>query len=555
MSAPSIARLHISPSQRALAAIALLLLVALGISTVRASNETVKASTVLSDIETPAATIIFTQRETLVYATRLAQWSNGGTTRRSVQIARNLLAQRLSVIDSSGKSMGERANAQYWQALKAADAIVAAEPAGTLPESSHTRVNALISPVIDQILATARELVVSYQKSVDAQMREDAQSAAVLNRLNLTLFYLFIAVGGVFLFWSGRTNFRSLRRARREIEQERNKLEETIAELEDLNVAKSQFISTVNHELRTPLTSIIGYVEVIREDSLIKNAPHIDNYLEVVDRNAQILSGLVESALALSKVDSSQRAIDFKRINLEEVIDHTLFVLRPASEKKSITIAIERIEGIDYSVAGDAGLLNQVLLNLVANAIKFSPEGSTITLTLKLDGDISLSVRDHGIGIPADELGSLFTRFFRAKNAVDGHFQGSGLGLAIASQVLELHGGTIEVDSQLGLGSTFTITLPAYPSAEAELIASRRVDVLQRSLARLQAANQTNLKALTHEIGGAIGFYGFTDLAPRILDFSRALPVQDSYSNELASQVYQEILRDCASELQRVQKL
>jgi hypothetical protein len=130
---------------------------------------------VLSDIETPAASIIFTQRETLVYATRLAQWSTGGTSRREVQIARSLLAQRLAVIDSSGKSMGSRANSQYWKALRESDAIIAAAPMGLLPENLHRKVNAEISPVIDSIVAEARDLVVSYQRSVDKDLAENAR--------------------------------------------------------------------------------------------------------------------------------------------------------------------------------------------------------------------------------------------------------------------------------------------------------------------------------------------------------------------------------------------
>lgn len=527
MDVKPLTRYRISRGQKSLAIIAVLILIALGISTVRASNEAIKASDILSDIETPAASIIFTQRETLVYATRLAQWSNGGTTRRNVQISRNLLAQRLSVIDSSGKSMGERAGDEYWSALKEADAIIVKSPPGVLPERFHTPVSAEMTPVIDRILASSRELIVSYQKSVDAQMLKNSQRAATLNRLNLTLFYLFIFVGALLLILTARSNFKMLRKIRKDITTERTALESTISELEDLNVSKNQFIATVNHELRTPLTSIIGYVDIIRNESVVKDAPHIDNYLEVVDRNAQILLTLVESALSLSKVDSADGVIPFTEVPIAEIVERAIFVMRPASEKAHIAVTVSDNLAEGECVMGDAGLLNQVLLNLLANAIKFSKEGSEIQIELERSQGaaspemVEIHVRDSGIGIPADDIPHLFTRFYRAKNAISEHFQGSGLGLAIASQVLELHGGSLMVESQLGVGSTFTMSIPAYPSSIDSLIKDRRRDVLHRALIRLESAKSEELKELAHEIGGAIGFYGYEELGAEILAFSR----------------------------------
>lgn len=546
-------RYHISRGQKFLAFIAVLILIALGISTVRASNEAIKASDLLSDIETPAASIIFTQRETLVYATRLAQWSNGGTTRRNVQISRNLLAQRLSVVDSSGKSMGERAGDEYWSALKEADAIIVKSPSGVLPERYHTPVSAEMTPVIDRILASSRELIVSYQKSVDAQMLKNSERAATLNQVNLTLFYLLILVGALLLILTSRSNFRMLRKIRREITSERAALEKTISELEDLNLSKNQFIATVNHELRTPLTSIIGYVDIIRDESLIKESPQIDNYLEVVDRNAQILLTLVESALSLSKVDSVDGQIPFAEVPIAEIVERAIFVMRPASEKARITVTVTNNLAQGECVMGDAGLLNQVLLNLLANAIKFSSEGSEIQIELvRAQGTAStemveIRVRDTGIGIPADDIPQLFTRFYRAKNAISGHFQGSGLGLAIASQVLELHGGSLIVESQLGEGSTFTMSIPAYPSSIDSLIKDRRRGVLQRALTRLESAKTEDVRDLAHEIGGAIGFYGYEELGAKILTFSRKLASEDNSDfdaiafGELLSQLRNEI--------------
>ena len=207
----SLVKFQVTRIQYLLAIIALIAIIATGLLSIFEYNGADERSKVLSNIETPAASIIFTQRETLVYSTRLALWSNGGSTRRTVQVARNLLAQRLAVIDSSGQSMGSRANKAYWSALKASDAIVSAAPMGILPESMHEQINVQLVPVIEAIVAQARQLVVSYQRSVDQEMLDIAKGIARRDALNLLLFYIFIVTGGLFLLLNVRTNFKNYR--------------------------------------------------------------------------------------------------------------------------------------------------------------------------------------------------------------------------------------------------------------------------------------------------------------------------------------------------------
>ena len=190
----SISRFHITNFQYLLFAIACVSILALGFSSFTQSNSAIKEAKILSDVETPAASIIFTQRETLVYATRLAQWSNGGTSRRNVQIARNILAQRLAVIDTSGRSMGERAQAAYWRALRESDEIIAASPMGILPESKHMEINQKISPIIDEILAQSRALIVSYQRTVDRELTLNAKAAAERDRRKLLFFLIYLLI-------------------------------------------------------------------------------------------------------------------------------------------------------------------------------------------------------------------------------------------------------------------------------------------------------------------------------------------------------------------------
>jgi signal transduction histidine kinase len=516
--------------------LALVALIGVGVTTLAESRSSVSRAKVLSDIETPAASIIFTQRETLVYATRLAQWSSGGTSRREVQIARSLLAQRLAVIDSSGKSMGSRANAQYWKALRDSDAIIAAAPMGLLPENLQKAVNAEISPVIDSIVAEARNLVVSYQRSVDNDMAENARKSAQNNQRIVLFFYFFLFFGGVFLTSNALTNFKSYRRARRTLEAEQLRLEETIAalretqgvvtKLQELDQVKDSFISTVNHELRTPLTSIIGYIELMRSKNNL-GSEDTEKYLDVLNRNAQILLDLVESMLTLSKIDSPQIGKSDSRIDIGAVLDNAVFVLQPVLLAKKIEIVLKKDKNESFSVRGDEGQLSQVLLNIIANAVKFSHEDSKVEIVLSGSAKngrpyISIAVEDHGIGIPEEDQQQLFTRFFRAKNAVSAQFPGTGLGLSIANILVENHGGSIALSSTVGKGSTFTITLPRFPDEDELLISSRRAEVLERSIKRLKEAHNEEIKAISHEIGGAIGFYGFESEGVQLLEISRA---------------------------------
>jgi signal transduction histidine kinase len=464
----SATRLKVSKGQYVLAAAAAVALLALGISSVIESRDAGNRTQLLSNAESPAASIIFTQRETLVYSTRLALWSNGGTTRRDVQIARALLAQRLAVVDTSGKSMGSRANAAYWRALKRADEIVAAAPMGILPEKFHPEINTELHPVIDAIVEEARNLVVSYQKSVDQEMRVANAEIARRDSLNLGLLYLFIICGGLFLFFNTRMNYRNYREIRGQIETEQLELERLrgqLIELQDLDTAKNALISNVNHELRTPLTSIMGYIELMQRDNPDAHSEEHKNHLAVVQRNSEILLRLVESLLSLSKFDSASGKLPNEPVSVREIIEDALFTLRPSTEKMGIEIST--LLDSELFVRGDRAQLNQVLINLLANAIKFSPSKSLIDVKVHRLNDVAeISICDPGIGISKEDLPHVFQRFYRGKNSHSVNFEGTGLGLAIVDQVIRHHGGKIQVISELNNGSTFTLALPLFNNGE-----------------------------------------------------------------------------------------
>lgn len=533
----SVAKFRISKLEYFLGVIAAVALVGMGVSSILQSQATVEQSKVLSSVESPAASIIFTQRETLAYAIRLAQWGNGGTPRRTVQIARSILAQRLQVVDTSGRSMGSRANQEYWDAIRTSDEILASAPSGILPADLHDRYNEQISPIIDSILAQSRAFVVSYQQNVDRELLRNAQENESKNRSILQFFYLFLFSGGLFLILNVRNVFRNFRTAGEILNQEQEELNQTldklqrsqvtVSELQDLNEAKNAFISTVNHELRTPITSIIGYIEVLQEEIATADKVDISQYLEVLDRNAQILLHLVESMLSLSKIDAEGPRTYQTEVWLNEVVDNAIFALRPTTEKKNLTIDFRSTS--EDLVLGDAGQLNQVVINLLGNAIKFSHPNTSVEILLDefLNDDgreiVRLAITDHGIGIPAADVDHLFTRFFRAGNANSGQYPGTGLGLSIVQRVIEHHGGSIKVRSIEGEGSTFTIEIPRLVSSEEFMTLERRTGVLNRAIEALEKATFDEIRAITHEMGGAIGFYGFEAEGQELVEFSRSL--------------------------------
>jgi signal transduction histidine kinase len=542
----SIARFQITKSQWVIASLALISIISLGVSSLIQSNSTVKQSSLLSNVETPAASIIFTQRETLVYATRLAQWSNGGTTRRSVQIARSLLAQRLAVVDTSGRSMGSRAQSSYWEALKKSDAIVAKAPVGVLPESIHMEFSREISPIIDEILAEARKLVVSYQRFIDAETKQSLEDTAKRDQISLILFYLSLFFSGLFLLLNVLTNFKNYRIAGRHLVAEQKRLDKiiqelqvaksTVTELQNLSDSKNAFIATVNHELRTPLTSIIGYIDIIREEEASRNSIHLNQYLNTLDRNAQILLNLVESMLTLSKIDGDRAEIVRETVWINEVIDNAIFTMKPQTNNAGISINFDAED--EFYVEGDGGQLLQVLINLIGNAVKFSPKDSIVNIKVKSHIDdvalelVRVTIEDFGIGIPEADVEHLFTRFFRANNAVSDHFQGTGLGLSIVSQVLERHNGSISLSSIEGEGTTFYVDIPRQLTSEEKLIRERRGDVLNRAIAALEASTPSTLRAITHEIGGSLGFYGYISAGKELIEYSRTLSEDEILGEE-----------------------
>jgi len=227
----------------------------------------------------------------------------------------------------------------------------------------------------------------------------------------------------------------------------------------ELDRLKDEFVATASHELRTPLTSLSGYLEMSLDPAEGPLSPTRESHLRIVQRNANRLTALVDQLLFLARADSHPLELDRHPVDLEEILNEAVETAQPAATAKNISLVVTGDPLPD--VPADRPQLLRVVDNLVANAVKFTPDGGTVRLAARHAGDSAvLEVTDTGLGIPHAEQSDLFNRFFRGTNAIEKAIPGSGLGLAISRVIAEAHGGTIQLDSTPGVGSTFRLVLP-----------------------------------------------------------------------------------------------
>ena len=528
-------RFKVSRSQKFLVAIILANLVVLSAFMISSSRFAASETKIFSSAQSTATSIIFTQRESLAYTIRYSEWLGGLLPKRDVEIARAFLAQRLNVINADGTSTGQRAAPEYVAALKLSDSILASAPDGILPEKMHTKLVASVGDFINQMLGQSRQMVVSYQQELDANILLSAQKRSRNTLINLWLLISLIILTSIFLIMGGIAFRSQFKVASNSLAQEAAALsiaikrlesaEITVKTLEELNANKNDFISTVNHELRTPLTSIIGYIDLLRGMEPVDPTGQFEKITGVIERNSNVLLDIVGSILSLSNLDSAEQISEHEKVFLQDAIKKKIFVLSPLTDEKSIVFDVHISGDKDFVILGNTGQISQVILNLLSNAVKFSPEGSHIDVSLSSftreneDDSIRLEIKDRGIGIPAEDIPKLFNRFYRAANAMASQIDGTGLGLAIVDRILELHDGVIHVESVVNEGSTFTIEFPRYLSEVDRLISTNRVNVLHKAINALKASTHEDLAPITHQMGGAVAFYNLEKESDLILEF------------------------------------
>jgi signal transduction histidine kinase len=235
-------------------------------------------------------------------------------------------------------------------------------------------------------------------------------------------------------------------------------LSEQNERLRELDRMKDQFVSTVSHELRTPLTSMIGYLELTLEGEAGELTEEQQQFLGIVSRNCTRLNKLIDDILFVARVDAGRLSLDPEWIGIGEVAWAAVESAQAAADKKDVRLQFSANGGLP-PFWGDYTRLTQMLDNLLNNAVKFTPEGGEVTVSVVQRGDsLRVEVADTGLGIPEDEVGRLFERFFRASTGTS--IQGSGLGLPIVKSIVEVHGGAISVESEPGVGTTFAVDLP-----------------------------------------------------------------------------------------------
>ncbi len=245
-----------------------------------------------------------------------------------------------------------------------------------------------------------------------------------------------------------------------------DEIQEKSRQLAEASQHKSQFLANMSHELRTPLNAILGYTELI-SDSVYGEPPEkMRDVLKRIEGNGRHLLGLINDVLDLSKIEAGQLVLALADYSLKDVVHGVFSAVEPLAAEKNIAFKVEVAEDLPAG-RGDERRITQVLLNLVGNAIKFTDQGGVTIRASAIDGSYNLSVSDTGPGISEADQAKLFQEFQQADNSITRKKGGTGLGLAISKRIIEMQGGRIWLDSQLGQGSTFFVSLPVEVEQQA----------------------------------------------------------------------------------------
>jgi signal transduction histidine kinase len=238
-----------------------------------------------------------------------------------------------------------------------------------------------------------------------------------------------------------------------------------VAELERLNRAKSDFVSIVSHEFRTPLTGIQGFSEMMQSEDLTLD--EMREYAGDINKDAHRLNRMITEMLDLDKMESGRMEIHREPVDLNAIVNEAADRIGPNAPRHPMSLRLDPMVG---EMSGDRDKLTQVMANLLDNAVKYSPNGGEIVVSTRVEGNAAhVVVRDHGMGIPEGALESIFERYGRVESLATRHIRGTGLGLPIVRQIVQLHGGAVWVESTVGEGSVFHVTLPRGTTSPAEV--------------------------------------------------------------------------------------
>jgi len=254
--------------------------------------------------------------------------------------------------------------------------------------------------------------------------------------------------------------YRSSQDLEKKIKQRTRELAEALEEVKRISKMKSDFVSAVSHELRTPLTSVKGYASILMTGKMGEIPKAVKERLEKINKHSDSLVELINDLLDISRIESGRVDMKFESENIKDIVETTADLLAPQIKEKQIKLDIELPNELP-NVLIDHSQIERVFINLISNAIKFTPEHGSITVSAKdVDSQIQIDIADTGAGISKADQEKIFDEFYRVENPINASLKGSGLGLTLVKYIVEAHKGKIWVESQLKKGSTFSFTLP-----------------------------------------------------------------------------------------------
>jgi len=263
-----------------------------------------------------------------------------------------------------------------------------------------------------------------------------------------------------------------LRTINRSLDTRLGELAERNVALFESNKLKSQFLANVSHELRTPLTSIIGFAELLREASAGDGGAggRFLRYSENIMSSGRLLLGIINDLLDLAKIEAGKMELHLGPVELPQLAHNLIDFMRPLAQKKNLQLAADVPDNFP-TINSDSGRIQQILYNLLSNAVKFTSDGGVVELKLRVldDGHVTLAVRDTGVGIAPEQMANVFEKFRQLDGSMTREHGGTGLGLAISKELATVLGGTITVESEVGKGSVFKVTLPLQAPEVAHL--------------------------------------------------------------------------------------
>jgi signal transduction histidine kinase len=322
-------------------------------------------------------------------------------------------------------------------------------------------------------------------------LQSSSKNEITIIRLLFTILFLMLAIGSLCILVAGRYLVKPLqamthatkRLAKGDFEVElkinrgdelgtlSRSINDMAREIKQMERMRQDFVSNVSHEIQSPLTSISGFAKALKDDNLVIAEDDRVQCLDIIVIESDRLSRLSNNLLKLVSLESDHHPFETESFNLDEQIRRVIVACEPQWSAKSIRVDIESPSSAGVRITADQDQLNQVWMNLLGNAIKFTPCAGQVFIAISRPHphEIAVAISDSGIGIAQEDLSRIFERFYKADKSRAEDQSGNGLGLAISQKIVALHLGSIEVKSTVGLGTTFTVTLPAVPPSVSVL--------------------------------------------------------------------------------------